>query len=61
MWKLHKWYLDACKEGQIMITVGIKDEHYFHDDTEIHIDFEELFQLFNQDALDKSIISAYCL
>ena len=37
------------------------DEHFLRGRDEIHIEFEELFQLFNQDAIDKSIISAYCM
>jgi hypothetical protein len=40
--------------------VAVKKEHYFREDT-INIELEELFQLYNQDALDKSIVSCYCL
>ena len=61
MRKLHDWYMQACKEENIMLIVGIREEHYFRGNEEIHIDFEELFQLFNQDALDKALISCYCL
>ena len=39
----------------------IKDQQYVCGDDVINIEFSELFQLFNQDALDKSLISAYCL
>ena len=53
--------MDACKEGQNWIMVGIKDEHYGRGHDVINIEFPELFQLYNQDANDKSIISAYCL
>jgi hypothetical protein len=48
------------KEGRLMLMVKVKKEHYFRED-EICINFEELFQLYNQDALDKSIVSCYCL
>jgi hypothetical protein len=58
--RLHNWYLDACKDGQNWIMVAIKDEHYGRTDV-MNIEFCELFQLFNQDALDKSLLSAYCL
>ena len=43
-----------------MLMVKVKKEHYFRED-EICINFEELFQLYNQDTLDKSIVSCYCL
>ena len=61
MRKLHDWYMQACRESKIFLIVGIKDEHYFRGNEEVNIEFEELFQLFNQDALDKSFMSCYCL
>jgi hypothetical protein len=61
MQKLHKRYMEASKEGKNWITLGINDEHYFHGNDDINIEFSELFQLYNHDALDKYIISAYCL
>ena len=53
--------MEASKEGKDSLMVGIKDEHYFSGDEEMFIEFEELFQLYNQDALDKSLVSCYCL
>jgi hypothetical protein len=61
MRRLHDWYLKASEEGTNYIIAYIKDEHYFNGDEEIFIEFEELFQLYNQDALDKTIVSCYCL
>jgi len=61
MRRLHDWYLEASKQGSNYIIAGIKDEHYFNGDEDIFIEFEELFQLYNQDALDKTIVSCYCL
>jgi hypothetical protein len=53
--------MEALKEGKNWITLGINDEHYFRGNDDVNIEFAELFQLYNLDALDKSIISAYCL
>jgi hypothetical protein len=61
MRRLHEWYLKACRRGDRYLTVYLRDEHYFRGGDEINIDVEELFQLFNQDALDKAVISCYCL
>ena len=61
MRRLHKWYMQASSEGQNRILMGFRNEHYGHGDHEIMIEFDELFQLFNQDAIDKAIVSAYCL
>jgi hypothetical protein len=43
MQKLHKWYMKASKEGQNWITLRINDEHYFHGNDDINIEFAELF------------------
>jgi hypothetical protein len=53
--------MDACKEGKNKIMVGNKDEHYGRGNDVIKIELPELFQLYNQDTLDKSVIHAYCL
>ena len=60
MRRLHEWYMKSSKEGREMLMVAVKNEHYFREDS-ICIELEELFQLYNQDALDKSIVSCYCL
>jgi len=62
MRRVHDWYMKAAEEGRDALTVGVRDDHYFRGDNEvINVDFEELFQLYHQDALDKAIISCYCL
>ena len=60
MRRLHEWYMEAIKEGRMMLMVEVKKEHYFLEYQKC-IELEELFQLYNQDALDKSIVSCYCL
>jgi hypothetical protein len=59
--KLHKWYMEASKDGKNWIVLGINDEHYFRGTDDTNIKFAELFQLYNHETLDKSMISAYCL
>ena len=53
--------MEASKEGTNWINIGIENEHYGSGDGVIMIEFEELFQLFNQDVIDKAIFSAYFL
>ena len=57
---LHTWYLSESKNGRMMIVVSVPREYYGRPE-EIHIDFDELFQMYNGDALDKSLRSWYCL
>ena len=60
MRNLHDWYMNAAKVGRKMLVAQVAQEYYFREET-IHVEFPELFQLFNQDALDKSLVSCYCL
>ena len=39
--------------------VDVKKDHYYHEKA-VSVEYSELFQLYNQDALDKSIVSCYC-
>ena len=61
MRRVHRWYMENTKKGLAAISVGVKDEHYFRGEDVINVEFPELFQLYNQDALDKSLLSCYCL
>lgn len=61
MRRLNAWYMEAAKEGKNWINLEVKEEHYGRGTAQVQVEFEELFQLFQQDAIDKSIVSAYCL
>jgi hypothetical protein len=43
-----------------MLMEKVAEKYYFREEV-THIKFLEMFQLMNQDALDKSLISCYCL
>ena len=63
MRRLHEWYMDFCKSSGIdnlMLKVK-EDEHDLVGITELCVPFEELFQLYNQMAIDKIIVTCYCL
>jgi hypothetical protein len=61
MYELHECYMKIAKTtNRESLMVKVKAEHYFHEN-DLSVEFTELFQLFNQDALDKSIVSCYCL
>jgi hypothetical protein len=57
---LYTWYMNEAKNGRIMIMTRIPREYYGRPE-DIHVDFDELFQMYNCDALDKSLMSCYCL
>jgi hypothetical protein len=55
----YKTYIEK-KDFKRYITADVREEHYFKRYL-IHIQLDELFQLFNQRDLDKSIIACYCM
>jgi hypothetical protein len=61
MRRLHQWYMSASTAKVEYIILAIQEEHYFRGDAFIHVEMEELFQLFNKDAIDVSVLSCYCL
>ena len=50
----------AAKEGKMCLMAGVKEQHFFRQ-YGVEVAFSELFQMYNQLALDKSILSCYCL
>ena len=61
MYELHQWYMDITKiSDRLSLMVNVKEDHYYHEKA-VSVEYSELFQLYNQDALDKSIVSCYCL
>ena len=61
MYELHQWYMDIIKRSdRESLMVYVKKEDYYHEKA-VTVEYSELFQLYNQDALGKSIVSCYCL
>lgn len=59
MYELHEWYMKIAKTtNREPLMVKIKAEHYYHENA-LYVEFTELFQLFNIDALDKSLVSCF--
>ena len=58
---LNMWYMATCEQGETFVSVRVRNQHYFHGDDFIYVEFLELHQLCHLDSLDKSLISCYCL
>ena len=58
---LHKFYLDAYKSGESGITLHFKDQHFLKGEGYILVSFSDLFDLFNLDALDVSLLQCWTL
>jgi len=51
----------CSKSGKDVLMMRIKEEHDLVGMDILSIEFDELFQLYNQKALDKTILTCYCL
>ena len=62
MRNLHNWYMvhTSKKDAKDWIAVDVRVEHHFKPYI-IQVQMTELFQLYNQRALEKSILGCYCL
>jgi hypothetical protein len=61
MYRLNKWCMELTKQGWSMLISKIRQQHYFRGEDEINIEFEEIYQLYHLNDLDKSLISCWCL
>ena len=58
---LNKWYLKVIENDEATWFVArVRPEHYLGYDV-VDIEFNELHQLLHRDALDKSLVSCWCL
>ena len=61
MYELHQWYMNITKiSNWESLMVEVPKGYYYHEKA-LWVEFKEMFQLLNQDALNKSIASCYCL
>ena len=61
MYELHDWYMKIIKiSNRESLMVQVEEDHYFHKKA-LSVEYSELFQFYNQDALDKSLVSCYCM
>jgi hypothetical protein len=58
--ELHNYYMNNCKLGQDIIML-YKDRHFLEGDGFFLISFSDLYDLFNLDALDVSLMCCFAL
>ena len=61
MRRFHEWYMKTCSESGKDTLMRIKDEHDLVGMDQLSVTFDELFQLYNQKALDKTLVTCYYL
>jgi hypothetical protein len=58
--ELHNYYINNYKSGQD-ITMSYKDRHFLVSDSFFLITFSDLYDLFNLNALDVSLMHCFAL
>ena len=61
MRRLHEQYMCAMHDCIFMQGAKIKDEDFFREEAIIWINWEEVYQLFNQEDLDISMVGLWVL
>ncbi|RLM93868.1 putative hydroxyproline-rich glycoprotein [Panicum miliaceum] len=61
MCELHKWYLKASADGEVMFAARVKHSYLHRGLADVWIKFESLWFLYHQDALHKSLVSAFVM
>ena len=61
MRELHQWYMKALAEGYVMLAARIKHIYFHRGMDDVWIDFDHLWFLYHQDALDKSLVSVWAM
>ena len=63
MRRFHNWYMETCREsdGKNAFYLHIKEEHNLVANDLLTVPFEEFFEFFNQNSLDKLMVFCYCL
>ena len=59
--RFHEWYMKTCRDfGKDTLPLRIKEEHDLVGTSLVYVEFDELCQLYNQKALDKTLVTCYC-
>ena len=63
MRSIHDWYMKTCREsgGRNTLTLSVREEHDLIGIELLNVSFEEFFVFFNLKALNKLMVTCYCL
>ena len=61
MRELHAWYLKASASKNVVFCARVQDRHFHWGMNDIWIEFENLYDLYHQNTLDKSLLSVFCM
>ena len=61
MRELHQWYMKASATKDVIFRARVQDRHFHRGMDDVWIEFENLYDLYHQDALDKYLHSVFSM
>lgn len=61
MHRFHQWYMELSSKSRMMVGARIRNIDYYQGDDVLWINFENVFDVYQLDALDVSILSYWVL
>lgn len=61
MHRFHQWYMEHSSRGRIMFGARIRNTDYYQGDDVLWMNFENVFDVYQLDVLDVSILSCWVL
>ncbi|KAJ1255741.1 hypothetical protein BS78_K165800 [Paspalum vaginatum] len=61
MRQFHDWYMAVSSKGTITFAASVKDDYYCHGDHKIWLSFEDIFEVYQKDAMDVTLMSVWTI
>lgn len=62
MYEFHEWYMNTSADQTSMFTLKVKPiDFYGEGEKSLWLEFKDIYEVYHQDALDVSLISAWAL
>ncbi|WVZ58279.1 hypothetical protein U9M48_008562 [Paspalum notatum var. saurae] len=58
---IHQWYMKASSEGTVAFPARVKGDYYCHNDHRIWLHFKDIYDVYQQDALDITLMSVWTM
>ena len=61
MRELHAWYMKASATKDVVFCARVEGRHFHRGMDDVWIEFKNLYDLYHQHAIDKSLLSVFSM
>ena len=61
MRELHAWYMKASATKDVVFRARVEDRHFHYGMDDVWIEFKNLYDLYHQHTIDKSLLSVFSM